>query len=146
MVNNGNDSDIESAITSVPHHIESPLRRSKLNRIRRVLYSGQIVYGSGSLPKVNAKALEVGQSSRSAKLVSSSTAKSHKYIVRAFRILSSNIDNEGVNELVSLKKAIALNNWPEWKIAIEKKYNLLMENGTWEQVSPSNGATVIIGK
>ena len=61
-------------------------------------------------------------------------------------MLSSNIDNEGTDEPASLKKAMACCNWPEWKIAIEREYNFLMENGTWEFVSCSNGANIITRK
>ncbi len=81
MANDNNNSDIESALTSVPDHIESPARQSKRNHIARILYPGQMVYRFGHLPKVNAKATEVGQSSSSANYVSSCTAKSHKHIV-----------------------------------------------------------------
>ncbi len=41
---------------------------------------------------------------------------------------------------------MARHDWPEWKMAMEKEYNSLMENGTWELVSPPNGANVITGK
>ncbi len=81
MANDSNDSETESALISVPDHIESPPRRSKHNCSKRVLYPGQIVYGSGPLSKVNAKAPEVGQSSSSANLVSSRSAKSHENMV-----------------------------------------------------------------
>ncbi len=60
IVNDSNDSDIVSALTSVPDYTESLPRRSKRNCTKRVLYPGQIVYGSGPLPKVNVKAPEVG--------------------------------------------------------------------------------------
>ncbi len=143
MANDSNDGDIESAPTSVPDHIESPPRRSKRNRTEQVLYPGQIVYGSGPLSKVNAKAPEVGQSSRSANFVSSNTAKSHEHMVRVLRMISSNVDNEGVDEPASLTEAMARHDWPEWKMAMEREYNSLMENGNW---SPPNGANFITGK
>ncbi len=113
MTNDSNDSDTEPALTSVPDNIESPPRRSKRNRTEQVLYSGQIVYGSRSLPKVNAKAPEVGQSSSSANFMNSSTAKSHKYRVRVLRMFSFNVDNEGADEPASLKEAMARHDWPE---------------------------------
>ena len=43
MENVSNDSDIGSALTSVPDQIESPQRRSKRKRTERILYSGPIV-------------------------------------------------------------------------------------------------------
>ena len=45
-------------------------------------------------------------------------------------MLSSNVDNEGADELATPKEAIARHDWPEWNMAIERKYNSLMENGT----------------
>ena len=67
-------------------------------------------------------------------------------MVRVLRMLSSNVDNEGADEPKSLKEAMARHDWPEWKMAMEREYNSLMENGTWELVSPPNGANVITGK
>ena len=61
-------------------------------------------------------------------------------------MLSFNVDNEGENELATLKEAMARHDWPEWKIAMEREYNLRIENGTWELVSLPNGANVITGK
>ncbi len=142
----GNESDTESGLTSMPHYIEPPPRRSTRNRTEHVLYPGQIVYGSGSLPKINPKALEVGRSSSSANFVSSRTAKSHEDMVRVLGMFSSNVDNEGADEPASLKEAMARHDWPEWKMTMEREYNSLMENGTWKLVSPSNGANVITGK
>ncbi len=104
MVNDGNDSEVESAITSVLDHIESPPRRSKRNRTKEVLYPGQMVYGSGSLPKVNAKAPEVGKSGSSADFVSLCTAKSHEHMVLVLCMVSCNVENEGVDKPASLKK------------------------------------------
>ncbi len=130
MVNDVNDSDIESALTSVFDHIESSPRRSKSNCTKEFLYPGQMVYRSGSLPKVNAKALEVGKSSSSANFVSSRTAKSHENMVLVLCMVSCNIENEGANEPASLKKAMTRHDWPEWKMAMEREYNSLMENGT----------------
>ncbi len=130
----------------MPDYIESPPRQSKRNRTEQVLYPGQIVYGSGPLPKVNAKATEVGQSSSSANFVSLHTAKSHEHMVRVLRILSSNVDNEGADEPASVKEAMVRHDWPEWNMAMKREYNLLIENGTWELVSPPNRANVINGK
>ena len=113
MSNDINDSDIESALTSAPDHIESPPRRSKRNCTKRVLYPCQIVYGPGPFLKVNSKAPEVGQSSSSANFISSHTAKSHVPIVPVLRMLSSNVDNGGVDEPASLKEAMSRHDWPE---------------------------------
>ena len=100
----GNDSDNESALISVPYYIESLLRESTCTCTERILYPGQIVYGFGSLPKISAKASESNQSSRSKNLVSSRTAKCHKHMVHVLQILSFNIDNERADETTSLKK------------------------------------------
>ncbi len=97
----------------MPDHIQSPPRRSKRNRTKRVLYPWQIVYGPGPLPKVNSKAHEVGQSSSSANFMSSHTAEFHVSIVPVLRMLSSNVDNEGVDEPASLKEAMSRHDWPE---------------------------------
>lgn len=70
--------------------------------IPKVLYPDQIVYGSGLLPKLS----KICQSSSSTNFVNSCTAKFYKQIVWEIRMLSSNIDNKGVNKLKSLKKAI----------------------------------------
>lgn len=61
-------------------------------------------------------------------------------------MLSSNIDNKRADKPVSLKKTMAQPDWPEWKIAIKRKYNFLIENDTWKLVSPSNGANIITKK
>ena len=81
MANDSNDSNIESAFTSVPDYIEFLPRQPNRNRTERVLYPSQIVYGSEPLPKVNAKAPEVGESSSSANFVSSRRAKFHENMV-----------------------------------------------------------------
>lgn len=81
MVNNGNDCDIESALTSVPDYIESSTRQSTRNYTKQVLYPGQIAYGSGPLPKANMKAPKAGLSSSSTNFVSSCMAKSYEHIV-----------------------------------------------------------------
>lgn len=36
--------------------------------------------------------------------------------------------------------------WPEQKMTIEKKYNSLIENGSWELVPPENEANIITRK
>ena len=51
-------------------------------------------------------------------------------MVRVLWMLSSNINNEGVDEPASLKEAIVRHEWPEWKMAMEREYNSLIENGT----------------
>lgn len=61
-------------------------------------------------------------------------------------MLSSNIDNKGADEPVSLKKAMAWHNWLEQKMAMKTKYNLLMKNSIWELISPLNEANVITKK
>ena len=61
-------------------------------------------------------------------------------------MLSSNIDNEGADEPRSLKEAMVRHDWPEWKMAMEREYNSLIENGTWELVSRPNEANIITGK
>ena len=71
------------------------------------------------MPKVDTKVTEIGQSSSSANFVSLCTTKSHKHMVKVLRMLSSNIDNEGVDELASFKEAmtgmIGLNGRWLWK-------------------------------
>ncbi len=61
-------------------------------------------------------------------------------------MLSSNVDNEGPDEPVSLKEAMARHDWPDWKMAMGREYKSLMENGTWKLVLLPNGANVITGK
>ncbi len=61
-------------------------------------------------------------------------------------MLSSNVDNKGVDEPASLKEAIVRHDWLKWKMAMQREYNLLIENSTWELVSSPNGANVIIRK
>lgn len=56
------------------------------------------------------------------------------------------IDNKRANELASLKQAMAQHNWLEWKMVMEKKYNLLIENGTWELIDSPSRANVITEK
>ena len=127
---NDDDSNNESALTSIPDYIESSPKRLTCNHTERVLYPGQIAYSSGSLPEISTKAPESGQSSSSANFLSLYMAKSHKHIVRVLRMFSSNMDNEGADEPTSLKEPMAWHDWPEWKIAIERKYNSLIENST----------------
>ncbi len=59
--NNGDNSDIKSALTSVPDYVESPIRKSKRNGEEHGLYPCQIEYSSVFLSKLNAKAPEVDQ-------------------------------------------------------------------------------------
>ncbi len=143
---NDNNSDNESALTLVPDHIDSPPRHSTRNRTERVLYPGHIVYGSEPFFRDKMKASETSQSSSSENFGSSRTAKSHKHMVQVLRMLSCNIDNEEADEPVSFKEAITRHDWPEWKMAMEREYNSLMENGTWELVSRPNGANIITSK
>ena len=104
-VANGNNSDSKSVLTSVPNYIESPLRQSTRTCTKNILYPRQMVYGSGSLSKISAKKPERNQSSSSKSFVSLYKAKSYKDIARILQMLSSNIDNEGVDEPTSLKEA-----------------------------------------
>ncbi len=73
-------------------------------------------------------------------------AKPHEYMVQVPCILSSNIDNRGANEPASLKEAISRHYWPEKKMAMEREYNLLIKNGTWEVISLPQRANIIMGK
>ena len=43
-------------------------------------------------------------------------------------MLSSYIDNEEADESPSLKVVTLRHNWLEWKMAMERKYNLFIEN------------------
>ncbi len=127
-------------------YIESPLRESIHNCTKRVLYPGQIGYGCGSLPKIRTKASDLDQSSSSRIFVTWCKAKFHKYIFRALCILDCTVDDEGEYEPTFLNKAKARHDWSEWKIFMEGKYNLLIENSIWELINPPSGANVIIGK
>ena len=117
-----------------------------LDLLLSLLLALLLCLGSGPLPKVDTKAPEVGQSSSSANFVSSCTAKSHEHMVRVLRMLNSNIDNEGADEPASLKETMARHDWPEWKMAMEREYNLLIENGIWELAKLPSGANVITEK
>ena len=57
-------------------------------------------------------------------------------------MLSSNIENEGADKPASLKEAMARRDWPEWKMAMKREHDSLIENGNWEVV----GANIITGK
>lgn len=59
-------------------------------------------------------------------------AKSHKWMVQILQTLSTNIDNKRPNKPATLEEATSKHDWPEWKKAMKSKYNLLIENGTWE--------------
>lgn len=113
MTNNGNDNNIESALTLIPDYIEFLPRRSTRNCIEQLLYPNQIAYSSGLLPKASIKAPEAGLYNSFTNFVSSHTVKSHEYIVWIFCMLSSNIDNEGIDKPASLKRAMAWYDWPE---------------------------------
>lgn len=67
-------------------------------------------------------------------------------MVRVLRMLSFNVDNEGVDKPASLKKAMARHDWPQRKMAIERESKSLIEDGTWEVISPPEGANFITGK
>ena len=56
-----NHSDTESGFTSVPDPIDSRPRQLTRNHIERVLYPGQIAYGSGPLSGNKTKAPETSQ-------------------------------------------------------------------------------------
>lgn len=63
-------------------------------------------YDSKPIFKPKKTTLETSQSS-STNFISSYTTKSHLYMVWVLRIHSSNIDNEEVNKLATLKKVLA---------------------------------------
>lgn len=106
-VNNGNESNIESAFRSVPNHIEFLLRRSIRNHIKQVLYPSQKIYRFRLLSKVDIKTLEVNHLSNSTNFVYSITAKFHKYMIHIFQMLSSNVNTEEVDKPTSLKEIMA---------------------------------------
>lgn len=72
-----------------------------------------MAYGFGFLPKVSIKTLEVGQSNNFTNFVSSHMAKIYKHIVQVLCMLNFNIDNKGIDEPASLKKAMAQHDWPK---------------------------------
>ena len=121
-------------------------RRSLRNPAPRILYPGQIAYGIGSLSKAtDTQAKSTGSQKKSANFVSSHTAKFHEHMVWVLRTLNTNVDNEGPDEPATLEEAMSRHDWPEWKKAIESKYNSLIENGTWEVISSPTEANVITG-
>ncbi len=148
------ENDSDSALSSVPDHMDFPndesgpsTRRSQRNPAPRILYPGQIAYGSEPLSKAaDSQAMATGSQQKSANFVSSHTAKSHEHMVRVLRTLSANVDNEGPDEPANLEVAMSRHDWPEWKKAMESEYNSLIENGTWEVVSPPTEANVITGR
>ena len=147
-----NDGDL--ALSSVPDHIDfsdqepGPLTwRTKRTPTPRILYPGQFAYSLRSLPKVkDAQAKFTRSQKKSANFVSSYMAKSHEYMVWVFRTLSANVDNEVPDESSTLEEAMSKHDWSEWKKAMESKYNLLIENSTWEVVSPPTEANFITGR
>ena len=46
------------------------------------------------------------------------------------QMLSCNIDNKRANKPTSLKEAKTQLDWLEWQMAIQRKYDSLIENGT----------------
>ncbi len=142
------EDDNDSAPRYIPDSIDSPPRRSIRVLVPRELLSGEITYWSSPLPKADSQDKEglSGHDQTSPNYVSMRAAKSRQYMVRVLCILSSNIDNEGPDELASLKEDMGRHDWLEWEKAIEIEYNSFMENGTWEIVSPSKKANVITGK
>ena len=147
------ENDSDSALSSLPDHMnfsnDEPgpsTRRSQRNSTPRILYPGQVANRSGPLPQAaDSQAKFTGSQQKSANFVSSHTAKSHEYMVRVLQTLSANVDNEGSDEPATLKEAISRRDWPEWKEAMESEYNSLIENGTWEVVSPPTEANIITG-
>lgn len=87
-----------------------------------------------------------GSQKKSADFVSPYTAKSHEHMVRVLRTLSANADNEGPDEPATFEEARSKHDWLEWKKAMESGYNSLIENGTWEVVSPLTEANIITGR
>ena len=67
-------------------------------------------------------------------------------MVRVLRTFIANVDNERPDKPATLEEAMSRHDWPEWKKAMESEYNSLIENGTWEVVSPPTEANVITGR
>ena len=89
-------------------------RRSQRNSAPRILYPGQIAYGSGPLSKAaDSQAKFTGSQQKSANFVSSHIAKSHENMVRVLQTLSANVADERPDEPATLKEAMSRHDWPE---------------------------------
>lgn len=94
-------------------YIQFPLRQLTCTYTKHILYSRQMVYNSGSLPKTSAKKPENNQLNRFKSFLGLYIIRSLKHIVCVLQVLSYNIDNEGVNEPTSFKKAKIGSDWPK---------------------------------
>lgn len=66
-------------------------------------------------------------------------------MVRIICILSANVNNKQPHKLITFEGAISKHNWPEWKKAMENKYNSLMKNSTWEVKSLPTKTNIMTG-
>ena len=117
--------------SSTSDHV--PLRRSKRAPVKRTQYPDEIFYGPGRLPKRT-------------NFTSTNVAKSHIHMMKALTMLANNIDNEGPDEPLSLKEAMARPDWPKWMEAMKTKIESHTENGTWELTEAPKDRRVITGR
>ena len=61
-------------------------------------------------------------------------------------MLANNIDNEGPDEPLSLKEAIARPDWPKWMEAMKTEIESHTENGTLELTEAPKDRRVITGR
>lgn len=77
---------------------------------------------------------------------SNQVPRSHEHMVRVLATLARGEDNEGSDEPQTLKEAMALPYWEQWKKAMEAKYISLMENETWTLETAPADRKVITGR
>ena len=156
-----NFDDLESELSEPPEEpletnsgSNESLRRSGRNRAPRVLYPGQITYGSTPIssrlldtPRQSDQNPNNGDMPSSlARFTSTRVPQSHVHMVQTLRMLEANIDNEGDDEPSTLKQAMHCSDWPKWKEAMQAEYDSLIENETWELTPMPENRQVITGR
>lgn len=94
------------------------LHQSGQTRTPQTLYSGRINYDSTAISNRSFRQLDQNFYSKDipfslARFTSTRVSQSYIHIVQTLKILEANIDNEGNDELGSLKQAMRHYDWPK---------------------------------